>query len=82
MKQIKLRVKTKSKTYSIIIGSNLVSNISKIFKNNSIMFKKCLLIVDINISRKIIYRIKNALGKKNIYIFYFIYCLLHLGHTS
>jgi len=71
MKQIKLRVKTKSKTYSIIIGSNLVSNISKIFKNNSIMFKKCLLIVDINISRKIIYRIKNALGKKNIYIFYF-----------
>ena len=71
MKPIKLKIKTKSKTYPIIIGSNLVSNVSKILKNNSIKFKKCLLIVDLNISKKIIYKIKNALGKKNIYIFYF-----------
>ena len=36
MKPIKLKISTKTQKYSIIIGSNLVSNISKISKNNSI----------------------------------------------
>ena len=39
MKSIKLKVKTKTQEYSIIIGSNLISNISKIAKDNSINFK-------------------------------------------
>ena len=58
MKPIKLKISTKTQKYSIIIGSNLVSNISKISKNNSINFKKCLLVIDKNISKKIISKIK------------------------
>ena len=49
MKPIKLKINTKAQNYSIIIGVNLVNNISKILKQNSINFKQCLLIVDKNI---------------------------------
>ena len=65
MKPIKLKINTKSQKYPIIIGSNLVSNLSNIAKNNSVNFKKCLLIIDKNISKKIISRIKKSLDKKN-----------------
>ena len=40
MKHIKLKINTKSQKYPIIIGSNLVSNLSNIAKNNSVYFKK------------------------------------------
>ena len=43
MNPIKLIVKTDSEKYPIIIGKNLISNLSQIFKKNSIYFKKCLL---------------------------------------
>ena len=46
MKPIKLRINTKTQNYSIIIGSNLINNVSKILKENSINFKQCLLIID------------------------------------
>ena len=52
MKPISLKIKTNNKSYNILIGSDLISNISKIFKNNSITFKKCLLLIDKNISNK------------------------------
>ena len=71
MKYIKLRIKTKTQEYPIIIGSNLVSNISSIIKKNSIEFKNCLLIVDKNISKKIISKIKKSFNKKNVYIYFF-----------
>ena len=71
MKPITLKIKTKTQEYPIIIGSNLVSNISKITKENSIDFKKCLLVIDTNISKKIILKIKKSLSKKNIYLYFF-----------
>ena len=71
MKPIKLRIKTSNKQYSIIIGSNLVSNISKIIKDNSLNFTKCLLVIDKNISKKIISKIKKSLNKKKLYIYFF-----------
>ena len=71
MKPIKLKISTKTQKYSIIIGSNLVSNISKISKNNSISFKKCLLVIDKNIPKKIISKIKKSLNKKNLYVHFF-----------
>ena len=37
MKKTKLIVKTKSKIYPIIIGSNILKNISNILKSNNIM---------------------------------------------
>ena len=66
MKPIRLKIDTKSQKYSIIIGSNLISNLSNIAKNNSVNFKKCLLIIDKNISKKIISRIKKSLDKKKL----------------
>ena len=70
MKPIKLKINTKTQHYSIIIGSNLLSNISKILKENSIDFKQCLLIIDKNISKKLFLRLKNLLiRKKFMFIF-------------
>jgi 3-dehydroquinate synthase len=71
MKPIKLKINTKTQQYPIIIGSNLIFNISKIIKDNSINFKKCLVIIDKNISKKIISQIKKSLNKKKIYIHFF-----------
>ena len=71
MRPIKLKIKTKTQQYPIIIGSNLVSNISKIIDNNSIKFRQCLLIVDENISKKIISKIKKSLKKKKLYVYFF-----------
>ena len=54
MKHIKLNIKTKTQKYSIIIGSNLTSNISIIFNKNAIKFKQCLIIIDKNVPKKFI----------------------------
>ena len=71
MKPIKLKIKTQTQQYPIIIGSNLVSYISKIAKDNSVNFKQCLLIIDKNISKKIVLKINKSLNKKIIYTYFF-----------
>ena len=71
MKTIKLIVKTKTQKYPIIIGSNLISKISNLLKQNSLEFKKCLIVIDDKLSRKFVNKIKKSLSKKNIYILYF-----------
>ena len=71
MKPIKLKINTKTQKYSIIIGSNLGANLSKILKENSINFKQCLLIIDKNISKQFISKIKKSLNKKKIYVHFF-----------
>ncbi len=52
MKHTKLIIKTKSHTYPIIIGSNLIRNLNEIFKDNSIKFNKCLLLIDKKVPKK------------------------------
>ena len=59
MKPIKLKIETKTQKYPIIIGSNLITNFSKIIKNNSLTFNQCLLVVDKNVPKKFITKIKN-----------------------
>jgi 3-dehydroquinate synthase/shikimate kinase/3-dehydroquinate synthase len=49
MKTFKIQVKTKSKSYNIIIGSNIII---KKLRGNSIKFKKCLLVIDKNVPKK------------------------------
>ena len=73
MKPIKLTIKTKTQLYPIIIGNNLISNISKILKNNSVNFKNCLIIFDENIPKKIVSKIKKSLNKKK-----FLFIILKL----
>ncbi len=69
MKPIKLIVKTNSEKYPIIIGRNLISNLSLIFKTNSINFKKCLLVLDKNIPNKCVKQISRSLKKYEVYKF-------------
>ena len=71
MKPIKLIIKTKSETYPIIIGNNLVKNISKIFKKNSIKFNKCLLIIDKKVPKRIVSIITKSLKRKKNFKYYF-----------
>ncbi len=66
MKLIKLKIKTKSSEYPIFIGSNLISNLPKLIKMSSLEFKKCLLIIDTNIPKKIVFRIIKSLNIKNL----------------
>ena len=64
MKPIKLKVETKTQKYQIVIGSNLITDLSKIIKNNSLTFNQCLLVVDKNVPKKFVTKIKNSLKKK------------------
>ena len=70
MKKIKLIVNTISQNYPIIIGKGVASNISKIASENSIRFEKCLIVVDKNIPKNILAKIKRSLIKKKIFIHY------------
>ena len=71
MKPIKLIIKTKSETYPIIIGNNLLKNLSKILRRNSINFNQCLLVIDKKISKRIISKITKSLKRKNVFRYYY-----------
>ena len=71
MKQTKLNIITKTEKYPIIIGSNLMVNLSKILKLNSIGFEKCLIVVDKNVPKKFVSNIKRSLKNKEIYVLFF-----------
>jgi 3-dehydroquinate synthase len=72
MKPIKLIVRTKSETYPIVIGSNLIKNLSVYFKKNSISFNQCLLVIDKNVPNKMISNITKSLPKRKIFKFLFV----------
>ena len=67
MNPIKLIVKTNSEKYPIIIGRNLISNLSQIFRKNSINFKKCLLVLDKNVPKKYVKLISKSLENYQVY---------------
>ena len=64
MKPIKLIINTPSETYPIIIGANLIRNLSKIFEDNLLNSKKYFLLIDKNIPKKSISLISKSLKKK------------------
>ena len=69
MKPSKLKIKIKNQSYNVIIGQNLIKNLSKILNANSIDFKKCLLVVDNKIPKKFLKKIVFTLKeKKKIYL--------------
>ena len=71
MKPIKLTIKTKSETYPIIIGSNIVKDLSKFLTKNSINVYQCLLIIDKKVPIKFISKITKSLKRKKISKFFF-----------
>tara|TARA_B100000242_G_scaffold232332_1_gene172327 strand:+ start:229 stop:1335 length:1107 start_codon:yes stop_codon:yes gene_type:complete len=68
MKTKKILVSTNQQKYPIFIGSGLISKLKKIIKNESINYKKCLIVVDKNIKKKKINVIKKELNNQKIYI--------------
>ena len=52
MKISKIKIKTNTKNYSILIGRNLIGQVDKIFKTNNLKFEKCLIVTDKNIPNK------------------------------
>ena len=71
MNLIKLQVKTKDSNYPIIIGDGSTNKIKKIFKENSINFNQCLVVVDDKVPRKLIKKILFFLPKKKTTTHYF-----------
>ena len=72
MKPIKLIVKTNSEKYPVLIGRNLVENLSNLLKQNSINSKKYLLVVDKKIPKKIISKITKSLKSFEVYLHIFV----------
>ena len=72
MKLTKLIVKTNTQKYPIIIGSNLVSKLASLIKNNSIKFNKCLFIIDKKVPKNQINKIKSSFKNTN----YFMHLIL------
>ncbi len=67
MKVNNIQINTKTKKYSIIIGSDIIKNISKILTKKNISFEKCLIVIDRNIPTKFkSILIKNLKIKKKI----------------
>ncbi len=71
MKTIKLNIKTKSENYPMIIGSNIIKDLSLYLNKSSINFSQCLLIIDKKIPNKIISKITKSLKKKEVSKFLF-----------
>ena len=71
MKPSKLIIKTNTQSYPILIGSNLISKLDNIIKKNSITFRKCLVIVDNQIPKKKIFKIKNSIKNNEVYYYNF-----------
>ncbi len=69
MKIIKLKVKTEKDSYPILIGKNLITNLPKLFKENSINLKRCLIVIDKNVPNKFVTKIKKSFNNK-VNIFY------------
>ena len=70
MIKAKLNIKTKSGKYSILIGTNFLSRLSKIFQKNGLEFNKCFLIIDRKVGNKRIKEIcKSIKQTKIIYLF-------------
>ncbi|MBD1134837.1 3-dehydroquinate synthase [Pelagibacterales bacterium SAG-MED47] len=70
MKSTKIKINTKTQKYPIIIGSNLISKLNIIIKENSIRFNKCFLIIDKNIPKNQINKIKKSFKNKETIIYF------------
>ena len=71
MKTKKIIIKTNKKLYTIYIGKNIIDKLSSLLKKNLIEFKKCLVVIDKNVPKKMVSKINKSLKNKKISYFYF-----------
>ena len=71
MKIHKIDINTKTKKYSIFIGSKLISKISKILSSQKLIFSKILIVIDKNVPSKFRSKLIKSINSsvKKIYIF-------------
>ena len=67
MKISKIKINTKTKNYSIIIGRNLINKITTILNDNNLSFEKCLIVNDKNVPIKYKNLLKKKLKSKKIF---------------
>ena len=68
MKTNNIQIKTNTKKYSIIIGSNIIKNIKNILSHQKISFEKCLVVIDKNIPKKFKSILLKKLKSKKLFI--------------
>ena len=68
MKTLRLKVKTKDKFYSVIIGNNIITKINSFLNNELNNCKKIAIVVDNNLPQKHLTVLKSKLGKYKIFI--------------
>jgi len=71
MNSIKLQIKAGNQKYPIHIGSNVLSKLQKLLKENQINFNQCLVVVDKNVPKKLIKKTLSFLPKRLITVHYF-----------
>ena len=71
MSLIKLKIKTNSQKYTIIIGNNILNKIQNFLKENAINFNQCLIVIDRNVPKNLINKILSSLPTKQITTHYF-----------
>ena len=71
MKKIKITINTKTKKYSIFIGSDILKHSANIIKINKIKIKKCLIVVDKKVPKKNLSILKKQIKSKNVVVYYF-----------
>ena len=70
MIKAKLEIKTKTGKYSILVGTNFLNRLSKIFQEKGLQFNKCFLLIDRKIGNKRIKEISKSIKQtKIIYLF-------------
>ncbi len=67
MKVNKIQINTKTKKYSIFIGTNIIKNISIFLSSHKISFKKCLVVIDKNVPKKNQLILKKKLKSKKLF---------------
>ena len=71
MKTHKIQINTKTKKYSIFIGSKLITKISNILSSQQLSFSKILVVVDKNIPKKFTSKLIKNLKSRLIKKYYF-----------
>ena len=69
MKNYKILIKTDQSFYPVIIGKNILINISNILKKNKIFFQKCLIVYDSNVPQTALNILKQKLKNKNVFVY-------------
>ena len=71
MKISNIKIKTKTKEYFVVVGSNIIKNITTVLSDKKITFQKCLIVIDKNIPKKFQSTLIKKLSLKKLLVYKF-----------